>query len=317
MKKITEFLTKYNSYALFCHMEPDGDALGSIYALKLGLQQLGKKCYLFCESEIPSKLRYLNTVLDKDENILSTCDAFVLMDCNNPHRTGGYERVFEGAKQKIAIIDHHQKEHFKASCKYIDPKSPSTCDMAFEILKELDVKFTKQICDCLYAGISSDTGCFVHPSTSIITHEHVAQLMRYGADIVTANYNLFKHKPNGYIEFLKYYLSKTRSFLGGQLFVTIVDSKHYNRYKSEFDNSAFDFMQGVEGNEIQVRITEKQKGNYNISFRSNKYVNVNEIAKEFNGGGHKRASGGSSKSKPNMILKKLLPLCLEHLEHDK
>ncbi len=317
MDKIIKFFNNSNSFALFCHHNPDGDAIGSICALKLALKKKGKDCYAFCESNVPYNLEYLQAPLDSDERKIKACDALVLIDCNNPHRTGKYEEYFSETDQKIAIIDHHQIEEYAANCKFVDPNSPSACDLVYEIIKGLEVEIDKDIAQFLYAGISSDTGCYVHPSTNATSHTHTAELMAYGFDMPNANFEMFKRKPKGFLEFLNYYVSNTKSYFDDKLFLSTIDNKHYNKYKDFCEGCSYEFMQGIDGNEICVRLTEKSKGQYNISFRSNKYVNVSQIARHFAGGGHIRASGGFSCEKKNVLIKRLVACCKEALESDK
>ena len=314
MDKIIRFFNNNNSFALFCHENPDGDAIGAICALKLALQKKGKDCYCFCESKIPYNLTYLEPILDSDESKIKECDALILVDCNNPHRTGKYEDYFAECNQKIAIIDHHQMEEYPADCKYVDSASPSACDLVQDIIKEYGVEIDGNMAKFLYAGISSDTGCFVHPSTTAKSHSHTAELMTTGFDMANANFELFKRKPKGFLKFLKYYICNTKSYIDDKLFISVIDYKHYNKYKSFCEGCTYDFMQGIDGNEICVRLTEKIVGEYNISFRSNKYINVSLIAKNFDGGGHIRASGGFSKEKKSVIIKKLITYCKEALE---
>ena len=94
------------------------------------------------------------------------------------------------------------------------------------------------------------------------------------------------------IKFYKTALKNTKAYLGGKLYVTFFNYKEYLRYQDICENqSAFSFLEGIEGNEIRVKILEKTKDTFSISFRSNKYVNVCDIARVFNGGGHIRAAG--------------------------
>ena len=303
--EIIDFLSKYNSFALFCHENPDADAVGSICSLKEALLQMGKTCYVFADGELAQKLNFLNVKLDFNENLIQKAEAFILVDCNSPQRTGKYAKYFETEKP-IAIIDHHQKGEYKSSCDHIFSNSSSTCDILCEIFDKMKIKISPYMATLLYAGLSSDTGCFVHPTTTAECHTHASSLMQKGIDTEKINYNLFKSKQKNYLEFLKSYIKCTKSYFDGKLLISVVKEPLYIKFKENIEGCGFEFMQGIDKNELAIRITEKRKGEYSISFRSNKCVDVNLLAKLFGGGGHKRASGATSTEKLGKLIKELL-----------
>ena len=291
MKDILRIIKKYNSFALFCHVSPDADALGSMNALRLILKKLNKKVYAYCDGVVPSNISFLDVKLEENEKHIMQVDVCIMLDCNSSGRIGKYAELFDKAKIKV-VIDHHQKSDYKFDYSLIDTNSPSTADILYEIIKELNVTINSQIALNLYAGLSSDTGCFMHSSTNAMSHKHAYELLGYNFNLAEVNYNMFKYKGSSYLYFYKTALKNTKAYLGGKLYVTFFNYKEYLRYQDICENpSAFSFLEGIEGNEIRVKILEKTKDTFSISFRSNKYVNVCDIARVFNGGGHIRAAG--------------------------
>ena len=198
---------------------------------------------------------------------------------------------------------------------YTDSNSPSTADLVYEIIKNLDVTINSEIALNLYAGLSSDTGCFQHPSTNNISHKHAYELINYNFDLQEANYNMFKYKQKNYLYFYKSALRNTKSYLNEKVYVTFFNYKSYKRFEKICDNSAsFQFLDGVDGNEIRVKVIEKEKGFFTISFRSNKYANVCDVAKNFDGGGHIRAAGGKANGSYKEVLSRILTACKEELD---
>ena len=318
MKEVLKILNKYNSFALFCHISPDADALGSMNALRLTLKKMGKKAYAYCDGKIPHNIAFLKVPLEEKPTKISKCDVCIMIDCNSLDRVGKYGEFFDAAKIKVNI-DHHQAMDYKFDHTYCDSTSPSTADLMYEIIKNLEVPINSDIALNLYAGLSSDTGCFQHPSTNYISHKHAYELINYNFDLQEANYNMFKYKQKNYLYFYKSVLRNTKSYLNEKVYITYFNNKTYKRFEKVCDNSAaFQFLDGVDGNEIRVKIFEKQKGFFTISFRSNRYANVCDVAKKFDGGGHIRASGGKAEGNYKEILSNILAACQEELEkHNK
>ena len=318
MKDLINLINKYKTFALFCHISPDADALGSMNALKLTLKKMGKKAYAYCDGKIPGNISFLKITLEENVSKISKADVCIMLDCNSLDRIGKYAEYFDKAKIK-AKIDHHQSMDYKFDYEYADSNSPSTADLLYELIKNLDVTINSDIALNLYAGLSSDTGCFVHPSTNQFSHKHAYELINYNFDLEQANYNMFKYKQKNYLFFYKSVLRNTKPYLNGKLYVTYFNYKTYRRFEKICDNSAsFQFLDGIDGNEIRVKIFEKEKGFFTISFRANKYADVCSVAKNFEGGGHIRASGGKFNGNYKDLLSKVLSCCKEELDkHNK
>ncbi len=315
--EVVEIIKGHNSFSLFCHVSPDGDALGSMNALKLVLQKMGKKVHIFCDGKIPSDLKFLNIELDTETKFILQSEVCVMVDCNSLDRIGIYGEEFDNAKLKIDI-DHHQKSNYVFDFALVDENAPSTSDILFELIKHLDVVINCNIAQNLYVGLSTDTGCFMHPSTNTDSHRHAYELLNYQFDLAETNYNLFKYKQKNYLYFYKTALKNTRAYLREKVYVTFFDTKTYKRFENVLENTnCFQFLDGIEGNEIRVKILEKENEVFSLSFRSNKFANVCEIAKKFGGGGHIRASGATMNGNYKEILGQILEACRQELQGSK
>lgn len=315
--EVVKIIKMYNSFSLFCHISPDGDALGSMNALKLVLQKMGKKAYAYCDGKIPSDLSFLNISLETDAKFISKSDVCIMVDCNSLDRIGVYGDDFDKAKIKIDI-DHHQKSNYVFDFSLVDEKSPSSADILYELIKHFDVILNSQIAQNLYVGLSTDTGCFMHPSTNGDSHRHAYELLNYNFDLSSTNYSLFKYKQKNYLYFYKTALKNTRAYLSGKVYVTFFDYRAYKRFENVLENTnCFQFLDGIEENEIRVKIIEKEVGVFSLSFRSNKFANVCNIAKTFGGGGHIRASGATTSGNYKEMLGKILEACKLELEESK
>ncbi len=314
MKEIIEIIKKYNTFALFCHVNPDADALGSMNALNLSLKKLNKKAYMYCDGIIPSNLKFLNVELEENEKKILNADVCILLDCNTVNRIGKYGDLFKQGKIKVCI-DHHQQGDYPFDYNLVDYSSPSTCDLIYPLLKELDFVLNCQIALNLYAGISSDTGCFKFSNTTAVSHKNTYELLNYNFDLIEANYNMFSYKQDNFLDFYKTAIKKTKSYFNNDVFVTHFNLKDYKKFKDICDNSiGFQIFDGIDGNEIRVKVIERKKGVLSVAFRSNKFVDVCKIAKVFGGGGHINASGCEIVGRYKTALQKILNECKKELE---
>ena len=136
IQKIIKLLKTHNSFALFTHISPDGDAIGSCNALRLALTRLGKTVYIYCDGEAPKNFKFIESNFETDPSHISEVEVCLMVDCNALDRTGKYQDYLKDASI-LACIDHHQRNKQKFACKYIDSTSPSACDLVYKVIKSL------------------------------------------------------------------------------------------------------------------------------------------------------------------------------------
>lgn len=293
LDKVAKKLLCAKSVALFCHQNPDEDALGSCGALKLALEKLDKVVEIFCEDKVPKRLEYLGVTLCNDKSKLADYETFCLVDGCAAYRTGTFEKDFDNAKTRLCI-DHHQIEEYTFDCAYQDPQSASASDIVFELIPMLDVPVDCKMATLLYAGIASDTGRFLFPSPKASDSlKHASMLVKYGADSDLINFNSFRKKRKDYPLFLKKFLKRTKAYLNGKIFLTIISQREYEKNKEMWEeNDCPRVLDWVDGSEITIVALGKKKGYFHLNFRSVGGVDVGKLARVFGGGGHKNASGG-------------------------
>ncbi len=318
IKKVTNFLKSYDSFALFTHISPDADALGSTKALKLALESLGKTVYVFCDGVPTKNLEFLGADLCTDVSVLENVQVGVLIDCNIPHRLGKYAPYFEKMPVKMCI-DHHIREKYRFNLKFVNPSCPSSCDLIYKIIKGLKVKISKEIATLLYAGIATDTGCFKNTNTTAGCHRVVGSLIGKKFDLENTNFFLFKFKPKKQMDFYQYCFKHLQYYYNDKILLISVPYKEYKKIADIVETAGiFEFLTGIEGNEIIIKIVEKEPKFYSVALRSNIYANVQEIATQFGGGGHKMASGCRFDGDYKTNLDKLINLCIDEIDkHDR
>ncbi|MCL1861942.1 MAG: DHH family phosphoesterase, partial [Defluviitaleaceae bacterium] len=192
LDEILQIIREGNDFIVAGHVGPDGDSIGSCFALALALHKMGKNVQVLLEpyarkfKVIPGK-----EFLFSGEKESLQPEIFVALDCADSARLGEPNKaVFERAKTTICI-DHHNTNIGFADYNYIDPEASSASEMVFEVIEQLTTS-THDIAAAIYAGIVSDTGGFRYNATAKSTMETSARLMEQIS--FTDIYNELMHK---------------------------------------------------------------------------------------------------------------------------
>ena len=290
-KELINLLKNSTNVAIFSHVRPDGDCLGSASALKSALNQLGKNVDLYCDCILSDNYLFIKhmDVLNKPTCI--NYDLAIVVDCSDEARIGQYIEIYQKASHSIKI-DHHKTYSDFAEINFVQQVG-STCEILYFIIKEMGVKIDSDIACALYAGISSDTGCFMHNNTTSDAHKIAGELLKVGFNLDIANYNLFKRRTIGQINLLKTALNNMKFVSNGKVaisYLTIKDFKANNTRNTE-TYGIVNTLVDIDSVDIGVLISEDKPNLYTCSFRSKGGIDVSQICQEFGGGGHLNASG--------------------------
>ncbi len=309
-KAAIDKIEKSKTISIFSHLKPDADTIGSALALKFAIEKKYKDKVVKCYSSDKFNPRYkalgYEDLYENDENFLYDCDLFIAVDVASSGRLGIYENAFLRAKNSIQI-DHHEGNLGYAGLNIIEPDSASNCDLIYKLIKLMKVKMDKTIAGYLYAGIFTDTGGFLHNSTTAVTHKNAAELLEYDFDMDKIHYYLMKMKTKEQLGLYKLALEKMEFHLENKILITSFSRRDYERLNgSYFDTvSIVSFLAGCEGVDVVVVAGEVSPAKFAVSFRSSR-VDVSNLAAQFGGGGHKYASGcnifGGEKTVVNKIL---------------
>ena len=179
--EVADYLNSHNNFDILTHAYPDGDTLGSGYALCLALQQIGKNARVIT-TNIPKNFQFLTDGVQKQDFLTETVVSTDVAD----------EKLLGSNKEKYAgkidlCIDHHMTNKVEAELKYVDENAAANCENIYRLLLAMNIKITKQIANCLYTGISTDTGCFRYTNTTSDTLRTAAALMDIGCDTAYIN----------------------------------------------------------------------------------------------------------------------------------
>ena len=290
LSELSSKLKQEKSVALFCHIRPDGDTLGSALALSSALKNLGIRAQVFCDDVVPSRFFFLDAVKTIKRELDGEYSALVAIDCADSTRLGNFYDAFVKHKNTYSI-DHHVSNTRYAKVNYVFDNS-SNCENVLSLIEELGVDIDKETATLLVMGIMTDTGNFKHKNVSVNTMHSAGKMVEKGADVNSVHYHMFTKQSKERAKLFGQTMSKLRYFLDDRFAVATVrlnDLKDANALPEETEGF-IDFVMGIETVEVGACIMELEKNKFKISFRS-KGADVNAVAGTFGGGGHILASG--------------------------
>jgi phosphoesterase RecJ-like protein len=316
MANLVELIKTSKTIAIFSHINADGDAVGSVMATYNLCKDLGKQVFVFLQTPISENYNFLgiNKALSKER--LSFYDLAIGLDCPNSQRFGVFETEFSKAKKSISI-DHHLGNEMFADENVVCEKSSSTSEILFNIFKQNNVNFTREIATCLYAGVASDTGRFMHSNTSANALKTASELASVGADIQKVNYQLFSHKRFCEFDIFRKAIDNVEFYENGKIaFIGITDDMLKSANATINDTFLIiDFVRGIDGVDIAVLMTENKKLEQMVSVRTLK-SSAQNICKQFGGGGHLYASGCRIFVPFETAKKQMIEVCKRELDNE-
>ncbi len=303
-KEIAKKIKEAKKIAIFNHTHPDGDALGSAYALKLALIGMGKQADVFLvDEDCKARERKLIYGMEKSGLSVEESDLKVALDCGDIFRIGHYGEIFVG---NTAVVDHHKSHKKFSDCTVVVEDAASTTEILYDMFEFMNIEITKEIAQNLYVGLVCDSGQFKFSSTSAKTHITAAKLIECGIDVAEISKYLFETKKFGYYKTLETAIDNLELYADGKIAILYMPADEFekNGILEEDAGDIVNMPNSLEGVEVGIYIRERGVDEYKVSFRSNAYVDVAEIADSFGGGGHIRAAGFTSREMKIETLKK-------------
>jgi phosphoesterase RecJ-like protein len=277
------------------HIDPDGDAIGSVLALSSALESMGKKTFVFSRDPVPKYFRFLagnDTFSSRIKEVMKEDPVLVLVDCNSPARAAVDGYPF----RKSIVIDHHETENDFGDIRWIDHTSAATGVMIFYLLKALRIAITKEIAVDLYTAISVDTGTFRYSNTTADVLRISAELVAAGADPGFIAVNLYESWDHKRFRLLVMALNTLE--VRNRVAVIHITQNMYKetRTRSEDTEHFSNFPRMIGSIKMAVLLRELDNGEWKASLRSRGGVNVARLAEKFGGGGHENAAGFKTKA---------------------
>ena len=307
LHETAKILENADKILLLCHSHPDGDTLGSAYALARALLGMGKRVRVECSDPIPKDFSFMLEGIETDDFEPELIAAIDVADIKLLGKES--EGKYTG---KIGLcIDHHGSNMLYADKVCLEADSASTAEIIYLLLKIMQVDPDPVIASCLFTGVSTDTGCFRFSNTTVRTFEIAAELAKLGADTYNIIQVFFETKTKTYAALERLALDSMRFYFSDRCALICVTQDMYKRSgsnESETDRLA-NLPRQIEGVLVGVTMRELKDGSFKASVRTHGDIDASEICKRLGGGGHMGAAGctlyGSKQQAINSLLKEV------------
>ena len=299
---VRDALRTADKLVVVTHENPDGDALGSMLGLTVGLRALGKDVvmYLSGDGPLPGEYGFLDLAgLQRELPADMETRMLVAVDCASERRIGPDDELRERAPSVVDIDHHHDNTRF-GDVNLIVPDASSTAEIVRDVLSELGVPLTPEIAEPLYVGLVTDTGRFQYTNTTPKALRLAAELVEAGADVHGIFRRVYETVQFAKLKLLARALDRAELYEGGRLVISYLLKEDFGAVGAEepYSEGIIDYLRAVEGSEMVALIREPPRDDgpaRRISLRSSHdEVDVSAIARKSAGGGHRQAAGFSS-----------------------
>lgn len=285
------FLRGCSDVHILIHRSPDGDCIGSGYALYAVLRAMGIRARVCCDDPIPPMYRFLTEDAAFEDFDPQTVIA---VDVADLQLLGGLRERYEG---RIDLcIDHHISNTGYAKSNYWNPEASAACEVLYALFKAMQLTLTEQIAMCLYTGMATDTGCFKFSNAGAETFAAVADLKRsFDLPYASLNRLLFDVKSKGRMALDARLMQSVRMSADDRVALLYLPYAWMEELKVSSDETdgVSNLPLQIAGVEIGILVKEQSEGGYRVSMRAGDHADVSAICRQFGGGGHVKAGGCS------------------------
>lgn len=299
-------LATHDRIRVLTHQSPDGDTLGCAGALCLGLRALGKQAQFVCADPVPGKYQSMLAPLTVQT---FDPDFVVAVDLADPQLLGNLRAQYESAAD--LGIDHHGSNTGWTRESLVDASAAAACELIAQVLHALGVPLNRDIANCLYTGLCTDTGCFRYSNTTPRTLRLAADLMEAGADAAAINMQMFEIKTPSRLAIERMALDGLQYAYDGRVAVMRLSLDMIaasGATDSDLDGLA-PIPRNIAGVDIGLTVRERAPGDYKVSVRTTESVDASALCRTLGGGGHVRAAGCRLSGSCDDVVQRLLAAC--------
>ncbi|HYX77543.1 MAG TPA: bifunctional oligoribonuclease/PAP phosphatase NrnA [Gaiellaceae bacterium] len=302
LQAVADALRSHDRFLLVTHENPDGDALGSLLATKLALEQLGKDTvmYLYGDAPLPREYAFMGLEgLVREPPPDASGRVLVALDCANESRMGPDLSLLETVTLVLDIDHHHDNSRF-GDVNLVVGDASSTGEVLRDVFRELGVELTPEIAEALYIAVVTDTGRFQYSNTTPKALRLAADLVEAGADVHEVFQSVYESVEFAKLKLLGRALERAQVLEGGRLVVSYLLRSDFTdlNVAEAYSEGIIDYLRAVEGAEMAALIREPPRREgpaRRVSLRaSDDDLDVSAIARKTGGGGHRQAAGFSS-----------------------
>lgn len=296
LEGVIEAIRAAERIALVSHLNPDGDTLCSVLAMRLGLLELGKHVTLFCQDRIPDLYSFLPGASDfrlpemADEHY----DLLLCLDVSDEKRMGRCHLLTARA-DRTAQVDHHGTNTGYCDVNCIDVSAPANCLILYELLQRLGCTITPEVALCLAVGLSTDTGHLTYNNTTPEAYRVMGELVEAGAPIAEAYRRLYRERPPRQVALLTRALEALTFHDEGRITSIRLTRQDFADCGARPEDAEIIVNNGLDilGVRMCVFAREQADGSIKLSLRAIPPYKVSGVAQSFGGGGHPQAAGAT------------------------
>ncbi len=291
LKKIANKLKNAKKVLIFPHVSPDGDAIGSCTALHNALKQIGISSKIFLIDELPARFDFLGEYNCFIREVACEFDMHIALDVADPGRLTTSKELFFSCENN-ACIDHHGTNQGFAALNHISMEA-ATGSLIYDLLKEMEIPLTRDIANCIYIALASDTGNFVYTNTDKKSFEIAAKLVEAGAEISKIADLIFRRTSEKTTRVTSAVVSTLQMFNEGKLAImhTTLDTLAKFEATKEHCDDVINFARDIDTVVVAAFVYEIKDDKFKVSMRGKDGTDVAKVAVSYGGGGHKAAAG--------------------------
>lgn len=292
--KIIKVIKESANIIILSHIAPDGDSIGSSLALFNALIKHGKNAKFVLDDVVPEIYKFLAGAdeVEKPSNNYDF-DVVIVLDSGDIGRLGKSAKYLN--KKSIINIDHHISNTSFGTHNMIDSNAAATAEIVYNIIRALGIDIDKDIAECLYTGIVTDTGQFQYSNTTSVTHDIASNLINCGVNPSKLYRKIYQNNTKEKMKLIGESIESLEFYLDDRISCITIKKEQFDEIgaKDEDADGIINFARDINTVEVALFFREISDGKVKVGFRSKEYIDVNAIAEQFGGGGHKRASGAT------------------------
>lgn len=294
LNDLMDIFDNNSKFYISSHVNPDGDSIGSMLGLGLGLIKKGKDVIFLKNDTMPKDYEFLpkfHLIQELDEPP-TKIDVFISLDSSDPDRLGDNKSLLDISDITINI-DHHVSNTNFGNLNLIYPDASATGEIVYEILKKMQIDIDMEIAENLYTAISTDTGGFKYSNVSGKTHKIISELMETGIETSQININLYENMSLERTRLFINALKEVNFYFENRVAIASVTQSMLENFHAKWEDTEgiVSFIRKIKDIEVAVLLKEIEVGEIKASLRSKSYVDVSNLCSKLGGGGHIRAAG--------------------------
>jgi phosphoesterase RecJ-like protein len=291
-EEVARAVLSQNSFLVTSHTNPDGDAVASVLAMGHLLTALGKESVLYNPDPAPFNFMHLPGIDQlQSEPGEGPYDCTIVLDCSELSRVG---RLPPAENRGVLVgIDHHLTTEPLGEVSYLDPGASSVGEMIARVLEHLPVELNREMAECIYCSILSDTGSFRYSNTTPAALATASEMVAKGVAPWDMALKVYESQPAVRIQLLSKALQTLHVDAKGRYGSVTVTKAMFESTGATPDmiDGFINYPRRIDGVEVAIQFREVDEDHHKVSFRSRGRISVAAIAESFGGGGHRNASG--------------------------